>query len=484
MIFSSSTFMVFFAVVLFLYAGAQSYRQRAAVILVASLIFYASWKPAYLLLLGASLSLNYLLYRCVQRSPARSIRAKAWVTVALVLNLGVLTFYKYLALAFETVVTLEGWLGVSPPAQEPGWVHWALPLGISFYTFHMLSVMIDVYRGDWQKPISFKAWTLYVTFFPHMIAGPILRASELVEQLENLQPLKLDQLRLGALIFIAGLLKKSLFADNLAPIVASLYAQPGQLDFHLAWLATLGFAAQIYFDFSGYSEMAIGLARVFGVTLPRNFRYPYVSHSVQEFWQRWHMTLSRWLRDYLYISLGGSRRGYGRNLANLMITMLLGGLWHGAGWNFVFWGFLHGSYLVGHRVLVAVYKQFGLNVRPRISAFISWSGLPLTFILVNFAWVFFRATRFHDAWLISSAMLGLREPIATPVEVRLYLQIFIVFALMLAWFEPYLVRRLEKLGVMDWWRVPALLRGASYATLVLALTVFGGGTQKFIYFDF
>ena len=476
--------MVFFAVVLFLYAGAQTYRQRAAVILVSSLIFYASWKPAYLLLLGASLTINYLLYRIVQRSPARSIQAKSWVTLALVLNLGVLAFYKYLGLAFETFITLGNWLDFSIPAQSPAWVHWALPLGISFYTFHMLSVMIDVYRGDWTKPISFKAWSMYVTFFPHMIAGPILRASELVEQLENLKPLRLEAVRLGALIFIGGLLKKSLLADNLAPIVEELYGHPEHLDFYYAWLGTLAFATQIYFDFSGYSEMAIGLARMFGVTLPMNFRYPYISRSVREFWQRWHMTLSRWLRDYLYISLGGSRRGYVRNLANLMITMLLGGLWHGAGWNFVFWGFLHGSYLVGHRLLLRAYEALGVNNNAGMVAALSWFGLPVTFILVNFTWVFFRASTFHDAWLISAALFGVGKEMGPLPQVRLYLQVFIAASLLITWLEPYMVGRVERLGALTWWRVPAIMRGTGYACLVLLLTVFGGSTQKFIYFDF
>jgi Predicted membrane protein involved in D-alanine export len=211
--------------------------------------------------------------------------------------------------------------------------------GHQLYTFHMLSVMIDVYRGEWTRRISFRSWWLYVSFFPHMIAGPILRASELVAQLENLAPLKAADVKLGALIFMVGLVKKVLFADNLSPLADGLFAHPEQLDFYSAWFAATAFALQIYFDFSGYSEMAIGLARVFGVTLPRNFLYPYTSQSVREFWQRWHITLSRWLRDYLYISLGGNRHGRARNLINLMTTMLLGGLWHGAAWTFVVWGF-------------------------------------------------------------------------------------------------------------------------------------------------
>lgn len=311
MVFSSPNFLLFFAVLLLFYAGARSYRERAAVILVGSLIFYASWKPVYLILLVASVSLNYLIYASLSVTRSRRL-----LVFGLAVNLGFLGIVKYLGMALESLFGLGVWLDIPLINTPPHWVDWALPLGISFYTFHMLSVMIDVYRGEWTHRISFRAWWLYVTFFPHMIAGPILRASELVEQLENLQPLKAENIKLGALIFMAGLIKKVLFADNLAPLADDLFSRPEALDFYTSWLAATAFGLQIYFDFSGYSEMAIGLAMMFGVVLPRNFLYPYASRSVREFWQRWHITLSRWLRDYLYISLGGNRKGMSRNLAN------------------------------------------------------------------------------------------------------------------------------------------------------------------------
>lgn len=479
MIFSSINFMVFFVVVLGLYSLARNYPQRAAVILAASILFYASWKPAYLILLTASLTINYGIYSILFHR-----RSKAWLVAGVTINIAVLVFYKYLGLFIETMFGLSRLLGVDTPDVRPTWIDWALPLGISFYTFHMLSVMIDVYRGEWTKHISFQSWTLYVTFFPHMIAGPILRASELVEQLEELRGLNLNNLRIGTLIFIAGLVKKVLFADNLAPIVDDLYSRPEQLDFWLAWFATITFALQIYFDFSGYSEMAIGLAKMFGVTLPRNFKYPYISRNVREFWQRWHITLSRWLRDYLYISLGGSRRGEFRNLANLMTTMLLGGLWHGAGWTFVFWGFLHGSYLVLHRLLLNFYTKLGWVGHTLSARFISWIGLPTTFILVCFTWVFFRATNFADAWTISGAMLGLAVPVGELPQVRSYLKIFVGIAFFVAYIEHWIVRVISAQGLLSWWHVPYFIRGFLYASLILLLVVFGGGTQKFIYFDF
>jgi len=477
MVFSSPTFLLFFAVLLVFYAGARNYRERAAVILVGSLIFYASWKPVYLILLGLSVSLNYLIY-----SGLSATRSKRLLVLGLVLNLGFLGIVKYLGMVLESLFGLGIWLDMPLIGAPPGWVDWALPLGISFYTFHMLSVMIDVYRGEWSHRISFRAWWLYVTFFPHMIAGPILRASELVEQLENLQPLKADDIKLGALIFMAGLIKKVLFADNLAPLADELFSRPEALDFYTAWFAATAFGLQIYFDFSGYSEMAIGLALMFGVVLPRNFLYPYTSRSVREFWQRWHITLSRWLRDYLYISLGGSRRGMPRNLANLMITMLLGGLWHGAAWTFVFWGFLHGTYLVLHRLLLDLYSRLGVLAGSLAARTLSWLGWPITLALVWVTWVFFRAPTFHDAWIITAAMLGLSHSDET-IVVRSYVQALVWSSLLLTLLEPRIEQGLKD-GLQRWGQLHFTLRGTAYAGLALAVVFFGGSSQKFIYFDF
>lgn len=478
MIFSSATFFVFFAVVLLLYAGTTNYRQRAGLLLAASLIFYASWKPAYLILLGASLAINYLIYLELTRR-----RSRAVLILGLVLNLALLGTVKYLAMAIETMMMLSGLLGMSAPTVSPTWMDWALPLGISFYTFHMLSVMIDVYRGEWTQPIRFRIWCLYVTFFPHMIAGPILRASQLVNQLEDLQPLRAQDVRLGGLIFLAGLVKKVLFADNLAGLVDQLYAQPAQLDFVTAWAATVAFALQIYFDFSGYSEMAIGLALMFGVKLPRNFEHPYISRNPQEFWRRWHITLSRWLRDYLYIPLGGSRGSIVATYRNLSITMLLGGLWHGASWTFVFWGGLHGLYLIGHRLLLWLYGLLGWDKGPVWPRLLSWLGWPVTFALICFTWVFFRANRFSDALLISRAMLGFANPVGPEPVLRSYMLVLLAAATVLVFLEPVLERaaasRLER-----WWLAPWFVRGLAYFSVAVVLVFFGGSTQKFIYFDF
>jgi D-alanyl-lipoteichoic acid acyltransferase DltB (MBOAT superfamily) len=319
-IFSSFSFLVFLVVTLTMYGAARSQRERSGLLLAASLIFYASWRPAYLLLLLASLGINYLLYLRLVQS-----RSKLLLKIAVALNLVFLGAAKYLAFLAESLFAIAGLVGLSAPADAPTWMHWALPLGISFYTFHMLSAMFDAYRGTWAKQVSFARWCLYVTFFPHLIAGPILRPGQLIDQLGELSPIRAENIRLGGTIFVAGLIKKVLFADNLAPIADAAFNNPDGLNMAEAWIGTLAFAFQIYFDFSGYSEMAIGLACLFGVVLPRNFLYPYVSRNPTEFWRRWHITLSQWLRDYLYIALGGNRDGSVRTYANLMTTMVLGG---------------------------------------------------------------------------------------------------------------------------------------------------------------
>ena len=479
MIFSSATFFAFFIAVMAIYATARTTVQRATILLAASLIFYASWRPIYLLLLGASLGINYLLYNSLLAAPDRRVLA-----FGIAVNLLTLGLFKYLGMLLGTFLSVASALDPAVNAHVPTWVNWALPLGISFYTFHMLSAMIDVYRGDWAKPVSFKTWCLYVTYFPHLIAGPILRPGQLIDQLGELRSLAVDELRVGAAIFAGGLIKKVLFADNLAPIVEKVYAVPGALDFGASWLGTLAFAFQIYFDFSGYSEMAIGLAWMMGVRLPRNFIYPYIARSPGEFWRRWHVTLSQWLRDYLYISLGGSRRGPRRTYFNLMTTMLLGGLWHGANWTFVVWGALHGSFLIGERLLEGFYRWTGIATSPFWSRFLSIMGMPVTFVLVCITWVFFRAPDFVSAAHIGSAMLGLAHPVGGLPSIRSYEIAIIVASAVLVFAEPPIVGRLQRTGIRAWWKVPFLLRGSAYALLAVTLIVFGGSTQKFIYFDF
>lgn len=479
MIFSSFSFLVFLAATLALYGLARNQRERAALLLAASLIFYASWRPAYLLLLLASLGSNYGLYLRMLQA-----RSKPLLTVAVTLNLVFLGVAKYLAFLTETLFALAGLAGLAAPANAPAWMHWALPLGISFYTFHMLSAMFDAYRGVWAKHVSFARWCLYVTFFPHLIAGPILRPGQLIDQLGELAPLRADNFRLGGTIFVAGLIKKALFADNLAPIADAAFDNPAGLDMLTAWVGTLAFAFQIYFDFSGYSEMAIGLACMFGVVLPRNFLYPYISRNPTEFWRRWHITLSLWLRDYLYIALGGNRLGPVRTYVNLATTMVLGGLWHGANWTFVVWGALHGAYLITHRLLNEGLRRIGIREGHAADKALAALGLPVTFVLVLVTWVFFRAASFGDAWAVLTAMAGQSEATGKVISFRIYELAIVAASAALIALEPAIVKTAERVGILWWWRVPFWLRGSAYASLALVVLAFGGATQKFIYFDF
>ncbi|TXH79816.1 MBOAT family O-acyltransferase [Thauera aminoaromatica] len=478
MIFSSASFIVFFIAVLAVYAGARTHGQRAGVLLAASILFYASWKPVYLLLIGFSITANWYAYRGMLAT-----RSRALMIVVIAANLGVLAAFKYLGLLIESALWVASAVGGEVAVARPGWIDWALPLGISFYTFQMLSAMIDVYRGSCTKEIGYRDWFLYVTFFPQLIAGPILHVHELVDQLQTLKPIAWENLRIGAFIFVGGLIKKALFADNLAPVVDDLYAHPERLDLMRAWLATVAFGMEIYLDFSGYSEMALGLARMFGVVMPLNFQFPYISRNPSEFWRRWHITLSRWLRDYLYVSLGGNREGRFNTYRNLMLTMLLGGLWHGANWTFVFWGFLHGALLVLHRLLNGALRLLDVRQGYRIDRVISLLGWPTMFIAVHFTWVFFRASGFDQAWQICAAMLGMAQP-AVLAPLRMYEVAGVLLTVGLVLVEPRIVDVFRRAGVVWWWRVPFPIRGTAYAVFVLMLVMFGGPTQKFIYFDF
>lgn len=478
MIFSSATFFVFFVSVVGIYLFARTAEQRAGVLLAASVLFYASWKPVYLILLGISVATNWVAYRQMLR-----YRSRALLVIAIVVNLTVLGCFKYLALIIESWLWLMREAGAAVVVARPIWIDWVLPLGISFYTFHMLSAMIDAYRGECTKKIRFRHWCLFVTFFPQLIAGPIVRVHELASQLESLGPVRWENVKLGAFIFAGGLIKKALFADNLAPFVDELYSQPDRLDFLRAWLATFAFGMEIYLDFSGYSEMALGLARMFGVELPLNFRFPYVSRSPTEFWHRWHMTLSRWLRDYLYISLGGNRFGLFNTYRNLFVTMILGGLWHGANWTFVFWGFLQGIYLIADRLLSKVALRLRLGdhgIWRRIAPPLGW---VVTFCLIHISWVFFRAPDFSNAWQVCEALFGFAKSVNV-VPLRIYEIIGVLLTIFLVLLEPKLVGLFREVGIQWWWRIPFPLRGVAYAALVLAVVVFGGPTQKFIYFDF
>jgi alginate O-acetyltransferase complex protein AlgI len=391
MLFNSYAFLFLFLPVtlaVFFMLGQRGSRRTALAWLVfASFVFYACWRMSYLVLLGASILANYGIGIAIAhaRSAGRTGLSRAIVIAGIAANLGALAYFKYIDLLISTI---DHFMPVALPYQ-----HVLLPLAISFFTFNQIAYLADAYAGVAQE-YDFLNYALFVSFFPHLVAGPIVHHKEMIPQFSSATlRYNHENMMVGLTIFIFGLFKKVVIADSIAK-----YADPAfhaassgiTLSFYESWLAALTFGLQLYFDFAGYSDMAIGLARMFGIRFPVNFFSPYKAASITEFWRRWHMTLSRFLREYLYIPLGGNRRGAARRHVNLMATMLLGGLWHGAAWTFVVWGGLHGLFLIVHQAWAAVLARFGLG-----SGKGHWTAAAgaraVTFCAVIFAWVPFRA---------------------------------------------------------------------------------------------
>jgi len=398
MLFNSYTYLLVFlplVVWVFLRLGTAPVRWSFGFLVVASLVYYAWYSPVYLPLIVGSAIWNYYNGRYVA---ARSGTAagRVGLTVGIALDLALLAWFKYAAFLAGS---LEAASGIPIPVP-----HVALPLAISFFTFQQIAYLVDAYRGQ-TREYHFVDYMLFVTFFPQLIAGPIVHHAEMMPQFSR-RPGHSGwerHLPVGLAILLIGLFKKVVVADNLARVATPLFglaASGTTLGFTEAWVACVAYALQIYFDFSGYSDMAIGSARLFGIRLPLNFHSPYKATSIIEFWQRWHMTLSRFLRDYVYIPLGGNRRGRARRYANLMITMLLGGLWHGAGWNFVLWGGLHGGYLV----IAHGWRSLGVAGRLGSAGRVVATGT--TFVAATVAWAYFRADSLATGNAVVASMLG------------------------------------------------------------------------------
>ena len=376
--------------------SSASWRLAPAVWLaLASLFFYAWWDVRYLPLLLASICVNYGAGRLigVRAGAAR----KRVLVAALALNLGLLAYYKYANFFIDSVNAVAVAAGAGAGSLPWSGLDIILPIGISFFTFTQIAFLVDCYRGE-VREYRFIHYVLFVSYFPHLIAGPVLHHRDMMPQFAdpaNAHP-RAANFAIGLSIFTIGLAKKVLIADNLSPLAMPVFAAGATPTLIEAWIGVLAYTFQLYFDFSGYSDMAIGLSRLFGVKLPLNFNSPYKAANIADFWRRWHMTLSRFLRDYLYIPLGGSHHGEAMRYRNLMLTMLLGGLWHGAGWTFVIWGGLHGLYLVLQQ---AWQRLFG-------AARAHWWPTLLTFLAVMLAWIFFRAPDVATAWDISGALVG------------------------------------------------------------------------------
>jgi alginate O-acetyltransferase complex protein AlgI len=397
MLFSSYTFIFqFLPATLLAFAAARRHSPRAGILVLAasSLFFYGAWRPIYLLLLIAAVAINFLLGLGMGDQGRRPLIG----TIGVALNLLALCYFKYTGFILDAVSALSG--------THLTLTEIVLPLGISFFTFQQIAYLVDIMRGA-KVERDIVSYTLFVCFFPHLIAGPLVHHAEMIPQFKRSRTARLGILAArGLTIFAAGLFKKVVIADNLAQFASPVFAHVdagGSIAGGWAWLATLAYTLQIYFDFSGYSDMAIGLGLLFGIRLPVNFRSPYQATSIIEFWRRWHITLSRFLRDYLYIPLGGNRLGKWRRHVNLMITMLLGGLWHGAGWNFLIWGGLHGLYLAINHIWSEWSRR--RNTLPLLGNAdgLSWS---ITLFSIIIAWVFFRAKTLAGACEMLASLFG------------------------------------------------------------------------------
>lgn len=445
MLFSSLAFFIFWPISFLLWRLTPS-SQRLWLIIFASLIFYGYWNYYYTFLPIFLTLIGFLTIRAVQNYPQKQ---KAIITIGLILLISPLLYFKYSNFIFSRIIT-----------------EYDLPLGISFITFTLIAYIIDVIKGEYKNPEGMKNLSAYILFFPQLIAGPILRPKELLPQLKKSISWVDLNILLGVFIFCIGLFKKVIIADTLAIFVDPVYLSPSQASFNEFIFAFYGFSAQIYFDFSGYTDMAIGVALVFGINLPINFNSPYSSHSIQEFWRRWHMTLSRWFRDYVYIPLGGNRDGNFRTAINLIITMTLCGIWHGAGWNFLIWGFAHGLLVL-----------FSRNSLPSHNNFKNLLKISFTFHLVTLLWVFFRANDFNHAFEIFNLFFN-SSPVFNLFEIVIFISLLVMF---------FLTHKYDKfdyfLALEKRLKTPTklLFIGVSF---ILCVLFTNGSSGEFIYFDF
>ena len=401
MLFNSYEFIFFFLPIVFI-AYFFLLKQRWIVgakgfLVFASLFFYSWWNIDYLPLILVSMLFNYVIGNTLNENFKQiRLHKKTILWIGIAANLALLGYFKYSDFLIENIDLL---LNMKIPL-----LHLALPLAISFFTFQQIAYLVDSYRGETQE-YDFLNYALFVTFFPQLIAGPIVHHAEMMPQFASRWNAvkRYRHIAAGLFVFSLGLFKKVVIADSFAVWANAGFDGGAALNFFEAWAASLSYTLQLYFDFSGYTDMAIGAALLFNIKLPFNFNSPYKALDIQDFWRRWHMTLSRFLRDYIYIPLGGNRKGSLRTYTNLLITFLLGGIWHGAGWTFVFWGFLHGVALMAHRA----WKLLGFSM-PKV-----WAWLT-TFLFINFTWVFFRAETWQDALRILKGMLGLTGVVLVP----------------------------------------------------------------------
>jgi alginate O-acetyltransferase complex protein AlgI len=467
MLFPTSGFLIFFVVVVLVYWAIPPHRFRMLWLLSASCFFYMSWKPWPILLILFSASVDYVVAQILVKTTSLSKR-RILLTLSICSNLSLLLFFKYVNFLMDHWNWFDGFFGGHHPLER---LELFLPLGISFYTFETISYIVDVYHGRIAPVRSLINYSLYIMFFPHLIAGPIVRPRDFLPQIDQTKRFNWSRVRLGVFLIILGLFKKSVIADSVAPLVDAVFANPSAYQSTSLWLGVLCYAIQIYGDFSGYSDMAIGLSHIVGFKLVRNFRTPYLSADIGEFWRRWHISLSTWLRDYLYIPLGGSRGGTLATMRNLFLTMLLGGLWHGASWTFILWGGYHGALLALNRLV-----PLPRSLRQGPGRCLAVLG---TFLCVCVGWVFFRAQTLDQA---ATILLGLLNRVGGQSLDRVMTLVALLclgvmalghlFALVVSW------SKVEN-------RLPAPVLGFGLAAAVIVIfSLMPAERMTFIYFQF
>lgn len=471
MLFNSLSFIIFLCIVLILYyIKFFNWTSKKRMLLIASYVFYGLWNPPLIILLWISTMVDWTAGNKLALEENQQKR-KLWLLLSMFVNLGFLAFFKYGDFLLDNFITIANAAGFE---YQPYKMDIILPMGISFYTFQTMSYTIDMYYKKMKPAKTFLDFALYVTFFPQLVAGPIVRAQDLITQFYEPKKATIKQFIWGLFLLTLGLFQKVVLADTLLSSTADEVFKPGQiLNFWDAWTGTLAFSGQIFFDFAGYSTCAIGIALMLGIILPDNFKYPYASLGFSDLWTRWHISLSTWLRDYLYIPLGGNRHGITRMYAALMITMLLGGLWHGAAWTFMVWGGLHGTYLILER-LQKQYLPFKITV---------WNGMFLaftTFTCVNITWVFFRAREFETAWNMIRSMFYL-NPDGT--KILQTFDIIKVLTLISILFVTHWFMRNTSVKEVSLKTSPIIL-GIIWSIMFFLIAIAQGSGEQFIYFQF
>lgn len=473
MLFNSLTFVVFFVLVLTGYWTLRSWEARKNLLLAASYVFYGTWNPPFALLLFATTALDFYLGARIAAAASPATK-KAWLVASLASNLSMLGFFKYGNFLLENTKWLLAQAGI---AYQPPHLDLFLPIGISFYTFHSLSYTLDVYRGTTQPTRSLRDFTLAVSFFPQLVAGPIVRAADFLPQAAHPPRPETGRFIWGLLLMTLGLFEKTVLADTmLAGAAEKVFAYGGPLASLDAWTGVLAFSGQIFFDFAGYSTCAIGAALTLGFHLRDNFRFPYAAIGFSDFWRRWHISLSTFLRDYLYIPLGGNRAGVVRAAINLMIVMFIGGLWHGAAWTFVVWGVIHGLCLVLERGLRALFKDAAWTQTLGVQVLL---GLA-TYAVVCVTWVFFRAADFPSAARLVLAMTGSLPTGDAILPTREILQVGLVTLGLLT--AHWLLRHTSIETVAA--KMPRSLLAGIWTVMIGGLILNQGNGNAFIYFQF